>query len=51
VTIARPKLGINSSFTVTRNAGGHSVKRFRIVLAADARNARSISRIVAITVR
>ena len=50
VTIARPKLGGHSSFALTRRAPAHSVERFRVVLAADARNARSVSSVVVVTV-
>lgn len=50
VTIARPKLTANSRFSFTRKMTGHSLERFRIVLAADARNARSVSSVVAVRV-
>jgi len=48
VTIARPMLGAHSGFSVTRRMLVHSVERFRVVLAADARNSRSISPVVAV---
>ena len=47
VTIARPRLGAHSSFALTRRLRGRSVDRFRVVLAPDARNARSVSAVVA----
>jgi hypothetical protein len=50
VTVARPKLGTHSTFTVIRKAA-RSVERFRIVLAADARNSLSVSAAVAVTAR
>lgn len=48
LTVARLKLGIHSSFAVARKLSGHSVGRFRIVLASDARNARSVSAVVVV---
>ncbi|HEY5317812.1 MAG TPA: hypothetical protein VIJ20_07520 [Solirubrobacteraceae bacterium] len=51
VTIARPKLGAHSRFTVTEKMHTRSVSRFRVILAADARNARSTSGVVAIRTR
>ncbi len=51
VTVARPKLSAKSRFrvtTATRKLRGGSVERFRIVLAADARNARTISGVFSI---
>ena len=49
-TIARPKLGAHSSFAVRRSLLGHSVERFRVVVAADAHNSRSVSLVLVIPV-
>ena len=49
-TIARPKLGAHSSFAVRRSLLGHSVERFRVVVAADAHNSRSVSPVLVIPV-
>jgi hypothetical protein len=49
VTVGRPKLGASSSFVVARKLVGHARERFRIVLASDALNARSVSAVVAVT--
>jgi len=51
VTVARPKLGAHSRFAVTEKMSARGAARFRVVLAADARNARSVSGVVAITAR
>jgi hypothetical protein len=51
VTIARPTLGARSRFSVAEKMRGRAVARFRVVLAADARNARSVSGVVAIAPR
>jgi hypothetical protein len=48
ITIARPKLGTGSRFTFKRKLSGRSIERFRIVLGADARNAQSVSSVVAV---
>jgi hypothetical protein len=48
VTIARPKLGKRSRFSVTQRLGAHAVERLRVVLEADARNARSVSAVIKI---
>jgi len=49
VTIARPRLGANSRFAIAERLAP-TVERFRIVLAADARNARTVSAVVAVSV-
>jgi hypothetical protein len=49
VTVARPKLSARSRFTVTLTKRGRSVERFRIVLGADARNAKSTSSVIAVS--
>ena len=49
VTVARPRLGARSHFAVAERMRG--VERFRVVLGADARNARSVSAVVVITAR
>ena len=49
-TIARPKLGAHASFAVRRSLLGHSVERFRVVVAADAHNSRSVSPVLVIPV-
>jgi hypothetical protein len=52
VTIARPKLNARSRFTVTtarRKLLAGAVERFRIVLAADASNARTTSGVFSIS--
>lgn len=51
VTVARPRLNARSHFAVAEKMRGRGVERFRVVLAADARNARSVSGVVAITAR
>jgi hypothetical protein len=51
VTIARAKLSAGSHFTFARKMSGHSIERFRVVLAADARNALSVSSVVAVRFR
>jgi len=51
VTIARPKLTASSRFSIRRNLRAGSVGRFRIVLAADPRNARSVSGVVTVSAR
>jgi hypothetical protein len=43
VTVARPMLGASSQFTAVVKVRTNSSARFRVVLAADARNARSVS--------
>jgi serine protease len=50
VTIAHPKLGARSRFKVVRRLHGQSTWRFRVVLAPDARNARSVSAVVTVGV-
>ncbi len=51
VTIARPRLGARSRFAIAQKMRKHASTRFRVVLAADARNARSVSGTVTITAR
>jgi len=51
VTIARPKLNARSRFAVVQKMRAHAVAHFRIVLAADSRNARSVSRVVVVSAR
>lgn len=51
VTVARPKLDAQSHFAVKEKMRRRGVERFRVVLGADALNARSVSRVVVITAR
>ncbi|HWF35209.1 MAG TPA: hypothetical protein VG295_07545 [Solirubrobacteraceae bacterium] len=52
VTIARPKLSARSAFRVAEKLPARRASmRFRVMLAADARNARSVSSAVALTSR
>jgi hypothetical protein len=51
VTIARPKLSATSGFAVATTMPAGSLERFRAVLAADGRNARSVSRVISISAR
>jgi hypothetical protein len=51
VTIARPMLNSKSRFATAEKLRKHASARFRVVLAADTRNARSVSAVVAITAR
>ncbi len=51
MTIARPKLNAESRFVIAEKMRKHASARFRVVLAADARNALSVSSVVAITTR
>lgn len=53
VTIARPVVSADSRFVVAQTVHGRPRDRgrFRVVLAADARNAQSVSPVVTITVR
>jgi hypothetical protein len=48
VTVARPRLNSASHFAVGEKMHRRGVVRFRVVLAADTRNARSVSGVVAI---
>jgi hypothetical protein len=51
LTIARPQLGAASGFTIAMKMRRKTTARFRVVLAADARNALSVSTVVTITPR
>lgn len=51
VTVARPRLNRRSRFAVAQRLRGRSVARYRVILAADARNARSVSGTVSIAHR
>ena len=46
---AGAKLSAASGFAAPAKMGADAAERFRVVLVADARNARSASRVVAIT--
>lgn len=47
-TVARPKLSATSGFAIAEKMRGRTRARFRVVLAADARNALSVSGTVAV---
>jgi hypothetical protein len=51
LTIARPKLNAKSGFAIAEKMRGHTSARYRVVLAGDARNATSTSRVIAISAR
>jgi hypothetical protein len=51
VTIARARLTAQSRFAIREKLRAHARARFRVVLAADTRNARSVSAAVSITAR
>jgi hypothetical protein len=51
VTIAQARLGPQSGFAIREKVRAHERARFRVVLAADIRNARSVSAAVSIIAR